>query len=577
MSTVAVLSLSFLLQAVPPAGAVYDRAALQGMVVKRGTAEPLSNATVELHRDQENAAILDSTTTEDDGRFSFGAVAPGRYRLTATRRGYTRSPITIAVSSGQSSQAAQDIRLTMTATASISGRVVDLSGRPVANVEVKALKASYPEGRRVLTPAESAQTNDLGEYRLFWLAPGRYYVGAVHPKAQGMFRRMATSGVGTSTSGPVGTLVTVEKADPAVLVLDPRAELDSATVRYAPIFFGGTTNEHNATGIDLREGADFGGVNIMVGPVQMRHVRGVVVDGVTGRPAQYGSITLPKDLDTPPIKDVTVDRDTGTFDMLLFPGSYSVTATSASGEGYAIFTVGDADIENLTIPTTPTFSIRGRIIAEGAPISPAVLEALRLTLRRDPPRGEPVTTAYDTPLADGSFTIHASAGDFRINIAPILNVTPSRYAPPSSAVRQSFEGAYVKSIRIGNADVLNAGLHLNSPPSAPLEIVIASNPGALEGQVVTNSREPVADAAVLLIPDNRRRNELYRTTATDSSGRFHFDRVPPGNYKVLSWEEVEDGAWFDSEFMKSVESRGLPVRIAESATEIVRIEVIRNP
>src|SRR5262245_11185147 len=372
MSILATAFLSFLLQAVPLQGP------LQGIVLKKGTTEPLSRVTVELRRDQENAAILDSTTTEDDGRFSFGTVAPGRYRLTAVRRGYTRLPLTITVSSGQP---AQDIRLTMTPTASISRRVVDLNGRPRGNVEDKALKASYPEGGRELTSVQSVQTNDLGEYRLFWLAPGRYYVAAVHAKAQGLFRRIAGNGVGMSTSGPTGALVTVEKADPAVLVLDPRAELD-ATERYAPIFFGGTTDEQKAAGIDLREGADFGAVDIVVGPVQMRHVRGVVVDGVTGKPAQYGSITLPKDLDSPPMKDVKVDRNTAAVDMLLFPRSYTVTATSASGEGYATFTVGDADIDNLTIPTTPTFSIRGRIVAEGEPISPAALEALHLTLRR---------------------------------------------------------------------------------------------------------------------------------------------------------------------------------------------------
>jgi hypothetical protein len=138
--------------------------------------------------------------------------------------------------------------------------------------------------------------------------------------------------------------------------------MESATERYAPIFLGGTTDEQRADGIDLREAADFSGVDIVVGPVQVRHVRGAVVDGLTGRPAQYGSITLPKELDSPPMKEPKVDRDTGAFEMLLFPGSYAVTATSASGEGYATFTLGDADIENLTIPTTPLFNIRGKIL-----------------------------------------------------------------------------------------------------------------------------------------------------------------------------------------------------------------------
>jgi hypothetical protein len=282
MNIVATALLSLLMQAVP----------VQGIVLKKGTAEPLSRATVELRRDQENAAIFDSATTEEDGRFSFGNVAPGRYRLTAARRGYTRGPLTITLAPGQP---AQDVRLNMTATASISGRVVDLSGRPTGNVEVKAMKASYPEGRRVLTPVQSAQTNDLGEYRLFWLAPGRYYVAAIHPKAQGVFRRMAISGLGASSSGPAGALITVENADPALLGLNPLAEPESATERYAPIFFGGTTDEQKAAGIDLREGADFGGVNIVAGPVQIRHVRGVVVDGITGNPAQYVNITVPKD------------------------------------------------------------------------------------------------------------------------------------------------------------------------------------------------------------------------------------------------------------------------------------------
>src|SRR5687767_9080189 len=106
MNILATALLSLLMQAVP----------VEGIVVKKGTAEPLSRATVELRRDQENAAILDSATTEEDGRFSFGNVAPGRYRLTAARRGYTRGPLTITLAPGQP---AQDVRLNMTATASI--------------------------------------------------------------------------------------------------------------------------------------------------------------------------------------------------------------------------------------------------------------------------------------------------------------------------------------------------------------------------------------------------------------------------------------------------------------------------
>jgi Carboxypeptidase regulatory-like domain len=559
------------------AALLFQTLPLQGVVIKKGTNEPLSKATVELRKDSgngrpldgiTNGRPLDSITTEDDGRFSFGNVPPGRYWLTVKRRGYARPPLVITLTAGQP---APNIQLPMALSGAISGRVYDLQGRPMPNVEVQAMKASYPEGRRMLTPVQSVLTNDLGEYRLFWLVPGRYYVAAVHPKAQGMFRRAFGSSFGMSMIGPNGAIINRGKADPALGGFDPREELGSESERYAPIFFGGTADEQSASGIDLRENADFGGVNLVVAPVRARHVRGIVIDGVTGKPAQYGNITLPKNPDGPRLKDPEVDRETGVFDMVLFPRSYTLTASSASGEGYVSFTLGDADIENLTIATTPVFDIRGRIVVEGEPIRPAALEALHITLRRDPPRGEPLNTAYSTPLENGSFTVSSSAGDFRVNIAPILNVNPLRF----TSLTPALQNAYVKFIRMGNADILNGVLHLDRQPTEALEVVIATNPGALDGQVVRSDRGPVEDIPVLLVPEIRRRNELYRTTTTDASGRFHFDRITPGDYKVFSWEEVEDGAWYDAEFLKTNESRGTLARIGEGRTETVRIEVIR--
>jgi hypothetical protein len=383
-----------------------------------------------------------------------------------------------------------------------------------------------------------------------------------------MFQRIG-NGVGVSFGGPLGIILSSGKADPALGEFELMAGLEPESVQYAPIYFGGSTDEQTASAIDLREGSDFGGVNFVIGPVRSRHVRGVVIDGVTGRAAQYGSISFVKSIDGPRMKDVDVDRDTGTFDMVLFPGSHTLTANSTGGEGYATFTLGDADIDNLTIATTPVFDLPGRLVVEGPPISDSALEALQLSLRREPPRGEQLSLSYSTLLPDRSFTLSASAGDYRINIAPILNLTRPRGGPSPQ-----LQNAYVKSIRLGNADVLNGILHLEGRPSEAMEVVIATNPGALDGQIVKASPGPIADIPVILLPDTRNRNELYRTTTTNASGRFHFDRLPPGDYKIFSWEEIEDGAWYDSDFMKANESRGMPIHINEGITETVRIEVI---
>jgi hypothetical protein len=175
-------------------------------------------------------------------------------------------------------------------------------------------------------------------------------------------------------------------------------------------------------------------------------------------------------------------------------------------------------------------------------------------------------------LPNGSFVLSAPAGDYRLNIDPLLNSVPPRVSITS--LPAALQNAFVKSIRLGNTDALNGPLHIEGKPSSRLEVVIGRNAGAIDGQVAMDRQMPVADASVVLVPDVRRRIELYRSASTDVTGRFHFDRVPPGDYKVLSWEEVEDGAWYDPEFLRSVENRGTPVRILEGRTETVRVEVI---
>src|SRR2546428_10362852 len=85
-----------------------------------------------------------------------------------------------------------------------TGRVFDRDGEPLANVNVEALKYSYQEGQRVMNVVQTARTNDLGEYRLFWLQPGRYFVSATPPEGQrgALLNVLATAGPGIA--GAIG-------------------------------------------------------------------------------------------------------------------------------------------------------------------------------------------------------------------------------------------------------------------------------------------------------------------------------------------------------------------------------------
>jgi hypothetical protein len=543
---------------------------IQGIVVKPA-GDPLSKAVVELRSNEDDTIVLQSQTTEDNGTFSFANIRPGRYRLTVNRRGYVRPPLTVTVAAGQP---LTPLRLSMSLAGAIYGRIFVAEGEPLGNIEVQALKASYPEGRRVLTVAETVLTNDLGEYRLFWLEPGRYFVAARHPKAQTPYRRMFnTGGLTLTTGGPNPRLfMSSANTDPLLNAFEPGPEPEAE--RYVPIYFGGTADPDAASGIDVRAGTEFGGANIAITTVAARRVRGFVLDGATGKPAQNAGLTdLKREREFSRAGEIQVNPETGAYDVLLLPGTHTLVASAVNASGYASVKVGNTDIDNLNIVMLPTFDIDGAISVEGHTGDNPAFNDFRVTLRYYPPREDLVMSSYSIPRPNGSFRLAASTGDFRLNLQPVLNIAPPAFGPKLPA---SLQNAYVKSIRLGEADVLNGVLRLERPPSAPLEIVIGTNPGALEGQIARGNQRPLADVWLVLIPNVRFRSELYRTVITDPFGRFTFDRVPPGDYKILALEEVENGAWFDPEFIKAYENAGIAVRIVEGRRETVRVPVIER-
>ena len=61
----------------------------------------------------------------------------------------------------------------------IGGRVLDEDGDAMPGVMVRVMRYQYQQGERRLTPAGTAQTDDRGQFRVWGLMPGDYYVNAV--------------------------------------------------------------------------------------------------------------------------------------------------------------------------------------------------------------------------------------------------------------------------------------------------------------------------------------------------------------------------------------------------------------
>jgi hypothetical protein len=532
-------------------------AKIQGIVLKAGSNDALSKATVRLER-SDSAATPHVTTTGADGRFFFPEIEPGEYRLIATRDGYVQSEygqrgtngpgLPIALGAGRQ---LADVQIALGATGAIYGRVYDPAGKPLANAIVEASAASYQSGRRALTLVQTTRTNDLGEYRLFWLTPGSYYISALPESAErlrGMDARLLAGQF--AVQGPLNPGLRTSLMDHP-----------GATGPFAPIYFPGATDERLASPIELRAGEDVGGIEITMTPGQTRRVRGIVVNSVNGAPVQ-GVELLRVTNPNPSNRRMyeLVDFEKGTFDIReALPGSYFLVATAGRLRGRVSIEVGDADIEDVVVTVGPGFDVPAQIRFEGSARTPG-LSNFEVTLTPDP-TVTGVAELQARPLSDGSLTLqNVMAGTYRVSVA----------------IPEAFENSYVKTIRLGDVDVLNAGLNLTKPPEGRIEIILGSNAGAVEGRALEEQQQPSSNVTVVLVPDPARRSrpDLYKAVQSDVAGRFRFERLPPGDYKVFAWEDVVAGAWQNAEFMSRYEDLGRPVRIQEGGKESLDMSVI---
>ena len=67
---------------------------------------------------------------------------------------------------------------------------------------------------------------------------------------------------------------------------------------------------------------------------------------------------------------------------------------------------------------------------------------------------------------------------------------------------------------------------------------------------------------------------LSKQTVADESGHFLLRGVAPGSYELYSWAEIENGRWWDAEFLASVKNRATPLKVEGTATAAVKLTII---
>ncbi|HJZ95998.1 MAG TPA: carboxypeptidase regulatory-like domain-containing protein [Candidatus Solibacter sp.] len=495
--------------------AAQEKCVVEGMVANAATGEPLRRVSVTIRR-SDGKDTPHVTLTDAQGKYVFEDVEPATYLLLAERSGFApqRHNTTLKLQRGQK---ASGILVMMTPHAVITGRVTDEEGEPVVGADVQVSSLNYSSGIRQFTRSSGASTNDLGEFRVFGLAPGRYFVSAT-------FR---------GSPGP------------------------NVAEEYATTYHPRTVDSSSAIPLQVAAGATLRNIDITLMRVRTVAVRGKIACDIEGQ-KRFSVSLIPRM--TAGISSSSlmgrgaIVRPDGSFEVArVTPGSYMLSATAQIDEkrytARVGLQVGSTNVEGVQIAIHPGGGVRGAVLVEGRPEEK--LAGLNVGLQAwqsggilfgNPPRGK--------TDAEGKFTLE--------------DVSIDHYSFYANGLP---EGYYVKSVRTGGIDVLADGFESGSG-EARFEVVVSPRAASVEGTAD-------AGAAVVLVPDQVDRHELYKRVMADQTGRFSITSLPPGKYRLFAWEDVPPFAWMDPDFLKSVEGKAERVTLGEGSPVTVQLKVIQ--
>jgi len=517
-----------------------EKCRVAGMVVRKGSNEPIHFARITLTSDGDEQKSLHGTTAPD-GRFTFNDVSAGDYRLTVTRNGYVseaygaRRPmdpgVPLTLSPGKH---VDDLIFRMVPAAIITGRVRDENGEALPWAHVTALLTYFIQGKRTLMPASSSATNDLGEYRLFNLPPGKYLLSAGYEMSQAMGMSMA-------------------------IAMGSREEREGLTTTYYP----GTSEPLQAATINVEPGAELRSMDFSLRPSGVFHIRGHVSGLGPGRAGFGGAVMLRKGNSrltaAMPERTAVVKTEDGTFDIdQVASGSYEIIAIEFAGDTpratHRPIEVGGADVDGVDLAFEPGVTITGHLRWEDKAAAPTV--PLRVSLEQGEQAFSVQPTAEVQP--DGSFELkNVSADSYWVNVA----------GPAPDA--------FLKSARYGSSDALG-NFRVNSGSDATLELLCSARGAHIQGVVMNSDPVPVSGVWVTLIPEYSNQKRLFQSVRSRANGKFEFRGVAPGEYTLFSWDNVEEHAWDDPEFLKPFKSQGVSVRVTEGETRTADLTVIRT-
>ncbi|HEX5109134.1 MAG TPA: carboxypeptidase regulatory-like domain-containing protein [Vicinamibacterales bacterium] len=559
------------------------RATIQGRITDAG-GRPVGGALVRVLSDDGGSLVVDS---DDEGRYVVAGVTAGVVQIVASKTGFVQTAYGSSAASrtGRRLPVNEGQRITGVDVALqhgsvIAGTVVDESGDPAEGLSVELWQSRFRNGREMVSrvaDVTSSKTDDRGQYRLFGVQPGAYYVAVMREQ-----RGIKMTGAASLDGGE--------------MIISARLlHFQSAGALDAPVFYPGRVGIGDALPVALEVGQDAFGVDISLVSTRLARVRGEVVNG-SGQPFM-GSVSLDVSdrSDAPILESRTVSVSDGTFEFAnVPPGDYVIQAhaegfrldagdvreaddgAAAAGPvvrqpefGMAFVTVADGDELKppVFIQTSAGSTVTGRLVLEGATeaaMPGLTLRATPVDLDYAPREGKPASV----PVRIGrDFELQGLTGPLRFDLEGRLP-----------------DGWWLKSITIDGINAADEPMTFGTSSQSRREVgVVLSNDAAeVSGQVTGAATQGSGGSSIVVFPVTSDRwvegSRYMKVGRAGRNGRFTISGLPPGEYWVAAVDAglaPEDaGEWLGPGVLSALTTGARRVTLREGSR--VSVEVRRS-
>jgi hypothetical protein len=372
--------------------------------------------------------------------------------------------------------------------------------------------------RRLQAAAAADLTDDTGSYRIYGLPPGDYYVAA------------------SLRVAPVDSVV---------------------ETTYAPTYFPGTGNIAEAQRVRLGLGVELDATFALL-PVRRVRVSGLVLSASGAAGDAFLNLESESLEFGVPLGVGGVTRADGTFTLSdVAPGRYRLTATLR----------GDTD-ESGSIPLTVYGDeVTGATVVTGAPATVRGTFAAAAGVSRRPPGGLEVVAVA---ARAGGLALGSDSGT-RFEIAGLSE--PFRLTVPGLPDDWS-----ITEISVSGQNGLDEPVTLAPGQEAEVQIVLTDRVTEVSGAVAASGTQD-GYAVVIFAEDSAKwgpGSRRVRLARTDADGSFQTRGLPPGRYRAVATDYLEDGEQWDPDFLAGMQPVAVPFTVDEGGRREVDLEVIER-